>query len=431
MLLRLTVALSLLLFCSWGTACAEGDRPIVAYTGVYLMGNAEAKFPVYSRNKDAMRDALGIEMAKVAEQGTLPFDLLFNTDSETTKRLIDNTLSLALVIVRDDVAAESFSAAGTTINKTVINVGLTAVLYDTRKVDGRNRNTVIFSFPLLGYSQRLDGDKRCSQAEIDSLFVKSAATTLRENLIKRLAGVSLSEIEGEVTSVSAGNAQVNIGSNKGVEEGQYVAFWSAGKKLARGPVVKLERDAAVVELPKGFQAGAGLRVRASNMRAVSDETFQVVEAKVTSKKAAQVFQPEVIGPQAAQWFSNFLTERGGKVVLPSRVGGQWDENATGTAFTLVDRAGMEHQFQLPPPKHPVSLEITGVSSKVTQSNDVNDICMFKVWMKVKVPSMKYEKEFESFSSKSLVKGVQSFEEKNEFFDLLYQVTAKIAREAHL
>ena len=195
--------------------------------------------------------------------------------------------------------------------------------------------------------------------------------------------------------------------------------------------MKLGKKSAVVEVPNGFAPRPGMKVRATNMRASSEETFQVVEVRVSSRKAAKLFPQEVIGPQAAQWFSNFLTDRGGKVVLPSRVGGEWDQSATGTAFTLVDRGGLEHRFELPPPRYPVSLDLTGVSSKVTESNDVNDVCMFKVWLKVSIPAMKYEKEFNAFSSKTLVKGVQSFEEKNELFDLLYQLTAKAAREAEI
>ncbi len=436
MLSRLAVILTFLTL-SWSSfpfsAHADDERPNVAYTGVYLMGNAQTKdkFPVYTRNQTKLRDALKIEMERVNGQGKLPFNLLFNTDMEEIKQRIDNTLSLAFVMVRDDISAESFSAVGTTINKTIINVGLTAILYDTRKIDGKDRNTVVFSFPLVGYSQRLDGDKKCSAADIDALFVESAASTVREHLLKRLAGAKLSDIFGEVADSTSGTATVSIGSTNGIEDGQNILFIIDGKKVASGTIIKLEKNSALVELPKGFKAQTGMKIKTTNMRASSDETFQVVEVKVSSKKAAKYFPPEVVGPQAAQWFSNFLTDRGGKVVLPSRVGGEWDQRATGTAFSLIDRAGIEHQFELPPPKYPVTLDITGIASKVTDSNDVNDICMFKAWMKVSIPSKKYEKEFDIFTSKSLIKGVQSFEEKNELFDLLYQLTAKIAREAEI
>ena len=436
MLLRLILPLITLAFlwpCLPAPARADGERAHVAYTGVYLMGNARTKgnFPVYLRNQRALRDALRVEMKRVDEQGLLPFKLIFDTDMEEVKLRLDNTLSLALVVVRDDVGAESFNAAGTQINKTIVNVGITAILYDTRMINGQDRNTVVFSFPLVGYAQRLDGEKKCSDAEIDSLFIGSAVTALRENIGQRLARVTLSDIFGTVTQASAAAATVDLGATSGLEEGQRVYFLAAGKKVAAGTIVKLGKKSAVVEVPNGFAPRPGMKVRATNMRASSEETFQVVEVRVSSRKAAKLFPQEVIGPQAAQWFSNFLTDRGGKVVLPSRVGGEWDQSATGTAFTLVDRGGLEHRFELPPPRYPVSLDLTGVSSKVTESNDVNDVCMFKVWLKVSIPAMKYEKEFNAFSSKTLVKGVQSFEEKNELFDLLYQLTAKAAREAEI
>jgi hypothetical protein len=57
--------------------------------------------------------------------------------------------------------------------------------------------------------------------------------------------------------------------------------------------------------------------------------------------------------------------------------------------------------------------------------------MFKAWLKISVPNKQYEKEFDIHNSKSLIKGIQSFEEKDQLFDLLYQLTAKIAREAEI
>jgi len=412
---------------------ADEGRPNVAYTGVYLMGSEQtkSKFPVYQRNKNKLLNALTFEMKKINELEKLPFNLLFDTDMEGVKQRIDNTLSLAFLVVRDDISNESFNAADTTINKTIINVGLTAILYDTHKIDGKERNTVVFSFPLVGYSQRLDGDRKCSDDEIDAVFVESAATALRENIIKRLTGVKLFDILGVISDGTTGTATVNIGSINGIEDGQFISILVDGKKVSSGTIVKLEKQNAMVELPKGFSAKPGMQVKTTNMRASSDETFQVTEVRVSSKKAAKIFPQESIGPQAAQWFSNFLTDRGGKVVLPSRVGGEWDQRATRTAFSLFDRAGIEHQFELPLPKYPVILDITGINSKVTDSNDVNDVCMFKAWMKISIPAKKFEKEFDVYSSKCHIKGVQSFEEKDEYFDLLYQLTAKIAKEAEI
>lgn len=418
--------------CLFTPVYAAAELPKVAYTGIYLMGDkkAEANFPIYLRNKNKLPLAMAKAMKRVDAQGKLPFTLQFDTDSDADKLRIDNTLSLALVVVRDDVNTESFSTAGTSINKTIVNVGLVAILYDTRKIEGSYRNTILFSFPLVGYAQRLDGDRHISAGEIDTLFVDSAVATLRDHLVKRLAGVTVEDIYGQVTSVAKGKATINIGSLKGIEDGQNVLLLVDDKKISC-PIVSLDKQSAVLELPETFLPKIGMNARTTNVRATSDETFQVIDAKVSSKKVAAYFPPQIIGAQVAQWFSNFLTDRAGKVVLPSKVGGAWDDRATETAFTIITRAGDELTFELPKPKYPATLDITGIASKVIESNDVNDICMFKAWIKLSIPQKNYEKEFELYSSKRLIKGVQKFEEKNELFDLMYQLTAKMAREAQL
>lgn len=427
------IFLACIVFSAYPSTAAVAARPNVAYTGVYLMGDkqAESGFPIYRRAKDQLRDELRVTMKKIDARNQLPFAMLFDSNIEEIKQRIDNTLSLAFLVVRDDITPESFSAAGVSINKTIVNVGLVAILYDTRKIEGQDRNTVIASFPLVGYAQRLDGETPLSESDINALFVKVAVQVVEKHLSARLATVAIEEITGSITDISGQQTTISVGALNGLEEGQNIKFMAEGAQLAVGPIVKLDRQSAVVELPKEFSAKIGMHVQGVNMRAISDETFQVVDARVSSKKAARLFPPELIGPQAAQWFSNFLTDRSGKVVQPSRVGGAWDERATATAFTILDRAGLEHQFELPKPKYAVMLDITGLSSKVAESNNVNDIVMFKAWMKLKIPAKQYEQEFEIVSSKSLIKGVQSFEEKNELFDLLYQLTAKMAKEARI
>lgn len=428
-----TILFIFVFYAITSSAYAIQERPKVTYTGVYLMGDkkTESGFKLYLRNKDKLRDALLRVMKQVDNQGTLPFSLMFNSDIEDIKLRINNTLSLALLIVRDDISSESFNTAEVTINKSIINVGLVAILYDTRKSEGKERSTIVFTAPLVGYAQRLDGVQPCGNEEIDTLFVESAVKTVSDHLVKHLSDVEIDDIFGEVIDVGNESVTVNIGAIRGLDEGQNITFLDGNKKAASGSIVKLDKQSAIVELPRNFSAKIGMKVKAINMRASSDETFQVTDVKISSQKAAKYFPQETIGPQTAQWFSNFLTERNGKVVLPSRVGGAWDNRATETAFTILDRAGLEHQFESPKPKHPVQLDITGVSSKIADSNDVNDVCLFKAWIKLTVPTKKYEKEFDIVRSKCLIKGIQKFEEKNELFDLLYQLTAKVAREAEI
>lgn len=405
----------------------------VAYSGVLLSGgkDAEQEFPVYRRNKIQLGKALKEALETVNDEKVLPFNLIFYTDIESRKSEIDNTLSLAIVVMRDDVNSDIYNTKVGTINKTVTNVGLSAIIYDTREMDNKKRNTVVFSLPLVGFSQRIGTETVLDETEIDRLFIQTAVETLRNHIAKRLAGLSIGVIPGTVVEVDKDTAEINIGANNGLVEGQNVCFLKDGKKVCRAPITKLGRTAASVKLPDGFRPSVGMEVNSFNIRGLSEETFQVTAVDISSKKAAGLFPPGFIKPRLAQWFSGLLSERAGKVVLPSRVGGEWDATATANSFKLLDKDGIESQFELPPPKYPVELDISGFSSKIAQSNNVSDLCMYKAWLKVSIPTKGYSKEFDLVFSKSVVKEVQSYQEKDEFLDLLYQLTAKTAREVEI
>jgi hypothetical protein len=90
------------------------------------------------------------------------------------KKHIDYPYSLAVAITRDDVVSERFSTSAAEINKTIVNVGMVIIIYQTAP-DPNNpkeqRNTILFSLPLVGYFQNLEGDKRLTEEQLDSLFV--------------------------------------------------------------------------------------------------------------------------------------------------------------------------------------------------------------------------------------------------------------------
>jgi hypothetical protein len=174
-----------------------------------------------------------------------------------------------------------------------------------------------------------------------------------------------------------------------------------------------------------------MQVSATNMKGFSDNTYQVVDVKISSSKAAQMFPVTEYGAPIAEWFSNFLANRAGKIVMPSRVGGEWDASATDNAFKLLDMDDNEHLFELPPPKYPISLDVTGIATKIGQSNAVNDVVIYKAWMKVSIPTSAFSQEFDATSSRVAVNGILAYADKAEFYDLLYKLTEKISREGKL
>lgn len=414
-------------------SASDNNAVVVAYGGVFLSGGkiSEDRHPLFKRNKTELSKRLTHVMERLNERG-LPFELLFETDTEKTKMEIEGPYSLAIIITRDDVISEKFTTPTGELFKSYINAGLVVIIYKTDKdMDGQKRNTIFYSVPLVGYSKHIKAQKQPNEGETDRLFMDTAAKTLENYLAQRLSRLSVKDIEGAVRDVKDRRAIINVGSLAGLEKGQNVNFMKDGSRVASGVVEKVDRTEATIEIQNGGQIEKRMAVRAGNMRDQSPETYQVVRFRISSKKARGIFFEEHLGPQVAQWFSDSLADEAGKVVLPTRVGGEWDESATGESFILLTKNDEEYRFSLPPPKYPVMLELTGVTSKKIEGNNVNEIWMHKVWIKVDIPQKNFSKEFDLYTTKNVVPGNHSYEEKDEFFELIHQLSEKICKEGKL
>ncbi len=413
-------------------AFAAGEEQVpVGYGGVYTTGS-ESNYPVYQRNKKSLNKEINNVLEKINAEESFPFEIIFETDTEARKKDIDYPYSLAVLITRDDVSHEKFVTDIAMIHKTAVNAGVVIILYQTTEDSGKKRNTIIFSIPLVGYSLNLEGKNPLSEEQLDSLFVKTVISTIREHLSKRLRNVSLRKINGEVTNINGDKAIVNIGAVNGITENQKISFMRGAKRIASGTVIRLKRDESIV-MPDdpGFKPEDGMKIYGYNIKGVSDETYQVVGFKVSSKKAAIMFNEKMIGPQISQWLSDFISDRTGKVVLPSKIGSGWSESATERSFMKLMKDGKEHIFESPSPKYPIIISLTGLSSKVMEENKINQVWAYKSWITIEMPSKKYSNEFSDTVAKSVVPGIQSFTEKDELYDLLHQLTAKIAKEMPL
>lgn len=405
----------------------------VAYSGTFLSGSNkdENSHPVFLRSRSELNRRLERSMKILNEKG-LPFELLFGSNMEERKWEIEAPYSLAIVITRDDVISEKFNTPAGDIYKTYVNAGLVVIVFRTDlDMVGGPRNTIIFSVPLVGYSRHIQAKNQLSEKEIDDLFVHTATQTLEKYLAHRLARLAIRDIQGVVKNVTGERALISIGSLAGLEEGQNINFMRDGRKDASGVVEKMDRVEAVVRITAGNRPEKGDIVLAPNTKGQSFETYQVKNFRISSKKGKEIFTEEVLGAQVAQWLSDSLADDGGKVILPPRVSGEWDESATGASFTLLDKDNKEHKFSLPSPKYTVTLDLTGVASKNIAGNNVNEIWLHQVWLKVDIPERKFSQEFTLKGTKSIVPGSHSYEERDEFFELIHQLAEKIGREGKL
>lgn len=432
------LSLAFLLFLSVNLTAYSADD-IVSYAGIYTTGKGKEgnNFQNFYRNQTKIVSGFRDTFEKLNSENKLPFELLMETDSEQMKnQLNENPYSLAVVITRDDINNEKFeySESDILLNKTYINIGMVVILYQTladQKQIGKNKSSIVFSLPIVGYSTSLSGKNGLSASDLDNEFVRLAKATLEEEVIKRLQKVSIGTLKGKVSKVENNKAFINIGSLSGLSKDQYVKFIDSEKAFYRGKVESLSADQAIIALGSGSEkVKTGTDIQASNIKGLSDETYQVTGFKISSEKCKKWLDEETVGAQASQWFSDYLSERGGKIVFPSKIGGTWIEGANEQSFAIFIKDGQEHMFEVAKPKYQVTLDITGLSDKKIEeeSNEINENWMFKLWLKVEMPEKQYSKEFDMVTNKSILVGAQSFEEKSEVFELLHQLTAKAAKE---
>lgn len=412
------------------------EKIIVGFGGLWSAGQEES-YPIYSRVKQKYPDKLAKAVRTAIEKvsNNLPFNILFESDTESMKKHLDYPYSLAVAITRDDVVSERFTTPTAEINKTIMNVGMVIIIYQTTPDQNnpkKERNAIIFSLPLVGYHQQLDGKRRLTEEDIDELFIKTATKTIGDHLVKRLKGISLDKVNGAVISIDSNSVIINFGTLQGIEMDNKVDFLDeAGNRIGGGTVRKLQKTECTVSLDKEVKLSKGCRVAGYVCKGMSEDTYQVVTFKISSKKAAAMFDEKKLGQQVAQWFSDFLVARSGKAVLPSKLSGEWITEATGESFAVFVKDSQAHRFDVAAPKYPVHLDITGINSMKIDGNNVNEIWAYKAWLKVDVPDKQLSKKFDETASKNLVMGIQQFADKDEFFDLIHQLTAKAAMEETL
>lgn len=417
---------------------SNADDNLVGFGGIYNIENKNKinNFPNFTRNKKVIVSKFRSILEKLNEENKLPFKILFETDSETIKTNIDdNVYSLAIVITRDDISNEKFEIKESNIllNKSYINVGMVAVLYQTTQdltQAGKKKNSIVFSFPIVGYSIDVKQNENISTEELDKSFIKIASNVLEEELLTKLQKISIGDITGKVKKIQNNKIIIDIGSIDGLIVGQRIKFIDNDKIIKRGVVEKLSIHEATISVDDNLNIKEGMNIKTSNIKGLSEETYQITDFKISSEKFKKLFSEDEISIQVSQWFSDFLSERSGKVVLPSKVGSSWIESSNQQSFAVFIKDGQEHLFEVAKPKYEIKLDITGLSSKKIEeeSNNISENRAFKLWLKVDIPNKNYSKEFDKLSAKSIIVGTQSFEEKAEFFDLLHQLTAKAAKE---
>lgn len=394
-------------------------KPLVVYTGVYSvsedksLGNIKMFAPMFFEI-----------FSKWQASNALPFDLILETDAEETKHLAADPISMAILVTRDDLQIEHFKRLGVT--KTTQNLGFSVLFYQSRKTENGTVNTILAALPLNSY---MSNEKPLSTSEKDPdravMTKKIADELIRNRFAKRVRKLGIDEIE-IATECSEGECRVKDFKKRGLEIGQSVTLnteqgdFEAYIVDAKG-TLEFEENGAK-ELISSVGVGKG---KASNLKGYSEETWQVVNVEITSKKAAKLFQNEPTQAQIAQWYSDFLSETG-KAVLPPISGLKWTQNSMGyTEMILASADGDMEKFVMAPARYKVTLGFSGVANGIVKKNTIEEIWAYKIWLTNKTNNQK-AKEEEFTTSKKVTIQSQEHREIDVFRDLLHVSVKKLA-----
>jgi hypothetical protein len=205
------------------------QTPTVSYGGIYTpLGNSKTSFINFNRNKKKIVSGFKSIIEKLNEENKLSFQIALETDVEESKKQIENNnYSIAFVITRDDISSETFSLPEATINKTFVNVGMVAVIYQTIEEEGKQKNSIVYSLPIVGYSMNLKENNSFSEEELDQNFVNVATKTLEEEIVKKLEKISLSEIKGFIQEIKGDKYLINLGTYDGLNKGSIVRIYNS------------------------------------------------------------------------------------------------------------------------------------------------------------------------------------------------------------
>ena len=305
---------------------------------------------------------------------------------------------------------------------------VTAILYEKNEVE--NKRNIVFSIPTVGYSTDLSPKEELPEDEIDNLYIMTSVGTL-EHLIDKLAQLQIERIEGEVTEAKSNYVTINRGYLSGLEEGQFVRLY-CDSGIKTGIIREIGENESLLEIEGDeTEVVEGTVIKARNIRGLSDETYQIISFENSSKIASELFDEQLLSESVAQWFSDFIVSEVGKVTLPTKVSGNWQDQTDERTRAIFVMNGENCVFEMRKPKYPLELRLTGLATELLNESKINQNYLFKAWLEVYNPITGTREEFEETATFTVVKGAFEFQSEAVFFDLIHKLSHKVAKEADL
>ena len=403
-------------------AYSGDDRVQIVYAGTTFAGgdlkSIERRFAPLISDRDSDSKRLREIVERNIQKYRLPFDLISpsGVDKKREYRHVENPLSLTVLITRATVFKDTYRLQirqrVMEYHKYYFDLGLSAIFF----TPAGNKDKIEYAIPVIAEDIFL---KKFSRDQIKDQFFKTFQRAL-EILFGRLEKLNPRLVKAKVIKISGGVVRIDAGKKNDVLQGAFTKFKEDGLAI----VTRVKKHSADIELIKG-RLNKGDMVRINILKSEKDDTYQVIDVKITSKNAKKIFGRNAdFKVLCAQWFSDYLSDRGNRIVLPPKTGSRYSAEAKSKLISAYDLTGGHFNFEIASAVNPIILNITGLNKKMYKGGSINQIWIYKAWVEKNINGKK--KEVSEFVKEEVILGVKEIDDYQVFWETIQQTLAKLS-----
>ncbi len=379
-------AISINLF-SCGLVCADDEKVQIVNIGHYFagkIGTIKSDFPHLSSDRPRCRELVN----RVVKIHQFPFDLVDSSGKENMKEReeIDNPLCFFILITKESLFSDTCIIDGEDYIKYCFDVGLAAIFITPTN----NMDKIEFAVPVIVANDQLRKGSEANyyrEEEIKDIFFETFENAL-DLLLKKVEKVNPRKVKAKVVKVSGNFVHINAGKKDGIIENEKVE-----SKSGSGKIVKLKKHSAIINCIDG-KFHKGDVVEFYICKSDDTETFQVVDVKITSKDAKNIIESKGdisdFKVLCAQRYSDYLSDRGGVIVLPPKIGALYNKDVKKAIISAYSLDEKSVEFAIADAKNKVLLNISSIAKKIVKEDKLKQIWVYKAWIEQDVNGQKKE-----------------------------------------
>jgi len=411
-----------------GSFAKASEKPQIVYAGTTFGGSAfkqiKTQFPfLTSEWEKGEKNENGVRLREIINQkianAEFKFDLIDPGGIHREKDFVEveNPLSFSVLITRESLHKDEYTLKLKGVVKTIVkyyfDIGLSAMFF----TPAENKDKIEYAIPVIAEDILLGP---LTEIQKKDQFFKTFKRAVNL-LFRKIEKLNPRQVEAKIVAMSGESIRVDSGKKAGIRKGTYVTLSDKSK----GIVTEVKENEAYIKC-KSLTVKKGDSVTINICKSEEEETYQVVDVKMTSKLAENLFKDDAgFTILCAQWFSDYLSDRRGVIVLPPKTGAAYAASAKEALISAYDLEGNHFQFEIPRAKNEIILNINGLAKKMIKGSHINQVWIYKGWVEKDIHGKK--KEASEFLKQEEIVGVKNVNDYQVFREVIQQTLAKLSK----